>query len=571
MADATPLLPDDIARTRASLTNPPDNAPTRDPLAAGGIPPELGDSMLKNAEALTQRQDKYMRDEAAAYGKLPPVPTVENKKLSKIGPAPTNDIKGDALAWLGFATALGGIAGAMTKRSSMNALAAFGGALDGLQQGNQTKFENDFKTWEANAKATQENNKTEMDGYRNILERADLDHRQRADQLEMWATQNRNKFMIELARTARERGDFTIFTSALDSMGVQAQKGNSGLANILETRERAREVYQLRTMEEKQRQEDRLEYGREQEKLRQEDRLDLEKQRAAERKDLETQREKDREALAKATGRSGTEDEATLMGRVDMAISGNWKAATQGLRSGSPNATAFRNLFAEELRNRGVSTEQFNKAMADFTGAMTEAQGLGRYAGRAAVASNEVAMAIAPALQASDRIPRGKFVPWNELVNNFKKYESDPAYNDFVMRTLTLKSAYVRAMNPLSNATVQARKELDFDGALSLATSKEAYETQLRALYQETLLLERGVKAAQGQAPPAADPFVGRPNPLDQRAQPRGGGGRMRPALGAASVIPQGAIDMLRKDPSLRQQFDAKYGAGASDRALGAQ
>ena len=40
------------------------------------------------------------------------------------------------------------------------------------------------------------------------------------------------------------------------------------------------------------------------------------------------------------------------------------------------------------------------------------------------------------------------------------------------------------------------------------------------------------------------------------------------PAAGAKPQIPQGAIDLLKKNPSLKAQFDAKYGPGASDRVL---
>jgi hypothetical protein len=40
---------------------------------------------------------------------------------------------------------------------------------------------------------------------------------------------------------------------------------------------------------------------------------------------------------------------------------------------------------------------------------------------------------------------------------------------------------------------------------------------------------------------------------------------------GASSAPPQSAIDYLRQNPSLKAQFDAKYGAGAADRALGGQ
>lgn len=258
-------MADDLGGTAPGvLDQPPTRArapdqPQRDPLAAGGIPPELSDRMLKDAEALTQRQDQFMRDEAAAAKNRPAVPTVESGKLGKVPPAPQNDIRGDAMAWIGFATVLGGVAGAMTKRSSMNALAAFSGTLEGLQQGNQQKFDNNFKTWEANAKATQENNKTEMDGYRSILERQDLDHRQRVDQLEMWATMNRNKFMIDLARYAKETGDMSLFASSLDSMDVKFRQGENAVGRLVEARERARASQQERLGYARQQREDKNE------------------------------------------------------------------------------------------------------------------------------------------------------------------------------------------------------------------------------------------------------------------------------------------------------------------------
>lgn len=233
-------MADDLGGTAPGVDDhPPARAlaqePQRDPLAPGGIPPELQGRMLQDAEATIKKQQEYMAAEADAAKQRPALP-----KLGKVPPAPQNDIRGDAMAWLGFATALGGIAGAMTKRSSMNALAAFSGTLEGLQQGNQQKFNDNFKTWEANAKATQENNKAEMDGYRNILERQDLDHRQRADQLEMWATVNRNKFMIDLARASKN--DPALFTAALDSMSVQAQKGEDAVTRLMDARSRAQEA-----------------------------------------------------------------------------------------------------------------------------------------------------------------------------------------------------------------------------------------------------------------------------------------------------------------------------------------
>lgn len=47
------------------------------------------------------------------------------------------------------------------------------------------------------------------------------------------------------------------------------------------------------------------------------------------------------------------------------------------------------------------------------------------------------------------------------------------------------------------------------------------------------------------------------------------GSGSTAAAAGTAAAIPQGAIDMLKKNPELATQFDQKYGAGSSAKALG--
>jgi hypothetical protein len=121
-------------------------------------------------------------------------------------------------------------------------------------------------------------------------------------------------------------------------------------------------------------------------------------------------------------------------------------------------------------------------------------------------------------VEASRSFPRGKFVPLNQLIQQWDQGTSDPAYNDFIVKNFALINAYTRSMNPQGIPRITERLEQHAIGLLSTATSPEAYEVQARALWQEAVRSKAAVAKTRGE--------IGQPTPENEPypVPPAGGG-----------------------------------------------
>jgi hypothetical protein len=139
----------------------------------------------------------------------------------------------------------------------------------------------------------------------------------------------------------------------------------------------------------------------------------------------------------------------------------------------------------QQQNGRDPTAEEITKFSSNYAREQSYGRTAGGQGARVENAANEVVQLIPQALEASRTVPRGKWVPFNQLVQKWDQGSSDPAYNDFMMANFSLLNAYTRAMNPQGVPRIQERLEQHALGVLSTATDEKSYEVQIRRLWKE--------------------------------------------------------------------------------------
>jgi hypothetical protein len=466
-------------------------APQGDPLAAR--PPSsdaLSGDFNQNMQRMQQGGEKLQQIQEAKQRALNPLISQASQMgkdlrqfqgnppvAQPLPPTPQRNQPGEDEQWLMAAMVLGAIGGAFTRQHVTNGLAAMTGALEGYQAGSKEKFEQNLKLWKAESEKAKEANEAANTRYRQILESRKLAWDQKMQEIQLVAAQYKDLATMQLVQNGQ-----------VEKMGDMMLRRDEATAKM------------------------------EQAKLQMQ--RDFARMQETERHNRAMEAARMQSAQTRAGGGGRSDDAIDLM--VERALAGDPKA-TQGMGVRDVDQRRFADRLAQVAKERGLDAEEIRRLQLQYTGEQAYQRTAGGMGARVENAVNEVEQLVPQALDASRALPRGQWVPINKLMQAYQSGTSDPRYNDFMVANISLMNAYGRAMNPQGVPRVTEKAEARAEGLLSMATSQQAYETQVRRLWLEVQASKRATAATrQGGITPK--PLEGAPVPPMPGAAPSGGG-----------------------------------------------
>ena len=165
--------------------------------------------------------------------------------------------------------------------------------------------------------------------------------------------------------------------------------------------------------------------------------------------------------------------------RADMVLAGDYRAS-QNLgtgATGSQNRAKLDEAVARKAAAIGMSGADIAAARQTYMAETGAKKTMATAEAKISAIGNVLTASIPAAIDASEALPRGSFVPVNKLIQKGQVVTSNPEYYRFAAANLFLAEQYAKAMNPLG-----VMRESDRDFALQTldqAISKETYKQQV--------------------------------------------------------------------------------------------
>lgn len=150
---------------------------------------------------------------------------------------------------------------------------------------------------------------------------------------------------------------------------------------------------------------------------------------------------------------------------------------------GAANIVKIREEISRQAHDAGLSAKDIVTTFNEQAGALAGQRAVGTRAANISLAANEANSMIPIALDASAKVPRGDWMPWNRMVQAYQKGTSSPELASFVAATNSLVNAYVRAVSPTGVPT-DSMREHAYE-MLNSAQGPDAYKAVINTMKME--------------------------------------------------------------------------------------
>ena len=150
---------------------------------------------------------------------------------------------------------------------------------------------------------------------------------------------------------------------------------------------------------------------------------------------------------------------------------------------GAADLRAVQNRLAEKAKAGGIDATKILQNTQNVTADNRTFTELGAREGKIAPAVQEAQNFAHIALDASEKVPRDKFVPWNKLKLYSESQLSDPNLASFKAANTSLINAYARAVG---GGTVTVHGQEEGEKMLSTATDPTSYRAVVNQILKET-------------------------------------------------------------------------------------
>ena len=471
-------------------------------------PPSLGGTQAEAAER---------KDMAGPMGKLEGLqsqkPQTPNLQENNQPPPDAKEYQKHSMEFAGAMAVLGAIAGRFVRAPGGAALGAFASALKGWKEGNQQAYENASQKWEQETKQTIQNNKIVMDKYKLALE----DHTKNIDEqmsaIKVIATQYHDPQMYEAAAA----NNFTMVAKLFDKNAQQTgrlEQSFEYLSGELKTERAQKALYAEKILSGE------IDPNGVNPKTGQpwSESEKLGFKRLTEQYEAGAYSDVGGPKTPKVAG--GLKGELLAEAEKEAEARGEHMTAEQkrDFNLAPPRSAPAMALRKFMEKHPEADDQALTKFSATYNEAQSRARTLGTRSANIDIAVTEASGAAKQALKASEAVPRGEFVPINQLKQRAQQAGSSPALKRFEIANASLITAYSQTMSRTGVNTVTAQNRAT--ELLATATGPEAYKAGVEQLLTEMSIVQDAVRdvesggqagasggaaPAGGAAPPAAE------------------------------------------------------------------